>query len=179
MSKKDLKYYLGLDYDVKVIRIEDEGEFEYKAFAKELDDIAFYGVGDTKAEAIESFEDVRAELFEYYYENDIPIPEPVREKEEILPSGKFIIRTSPKTHAELIKLAGNNNQSLNSFINSIFEQFCTAQNFLSIATDKLKQVMDYYINKRNQQYDNKNILYLGNDEPKIKPTKKTGYRVAV
>jgi len=81
MSKKDLKYYLGLDYDVKVIRIEDEGEFEYKAFAKELDDIAFYGVGDTKAEAIESFEDVRAELFDYYYENDIPIPEPVREKE--------------------------------------------------------------------------------------------------
>ncbi len=127
MSKKDLKYFLGLDYDVKVVKIEDEDGFEYKAYSNELDDFAFYVIGDTKADAIESFEEVRTELFEHYFENNIPIPEPVREKEEILPSGKFIIRTSPKTHAELIVLAKKNNQSLNQYINTLFDRFNTSE----------------------------------------------------
>lgn len=127
MSKKKLEYYLNLDYDIKVDRIEDEDGFEYKAYSNELDKLAFYGVGDTKAEAIESFEEVREELFEYYFENGIPIPEPVRKKDEILPSGKFIIRTSPKTHAELIKLAEKNNKSLNQYINTLFDRFNTTE----------------------------------------------------
>jgi len=178
VKKNKLEYYLDLVYDIIIRTYKEDGDILYKAFTNELNQNEFYGVGDSIDKAIESFHAIKEEWFEYYIENNLPIAEPEK-RDEILPSGKFIIRTSPKTHAELIKLAGNNNQSLNYFINSIFEQFCTAQNFLSIATDKLKQVMDYYINKRNQQYDNKNILYLGNDEPKIKPTKKTGYRVAV
>ncbi|MEW6412076.1 MAG: toxin-antitoxin system HicB family antitoxin [Candidatus Zixiibacteriota bacterium] len=122
-QNKDLEYYLKLDYDVLVARVEDDGEVMYRAYCRELDQVAFYGVGATKKEALESFELVRRELVPYYFENKIPIPEPERE-DVAMPSGRFVFRTSPATHLQLIKLAKKNNQSLNSFVNAVMERFC-------------------------------------------------------
>ncbi len=122
---KNLDYYLSLDYDVKVVRVEDDGDFLYKAYASELDSSAFYGVGATKAEAINSFEEVRRNLFEHFFERGIPTPEPQREEQD-LPSGRFLLRTTSDVHARLTELARSKNQSLNAFVNDILVRYVTA-----------------------------------------------------
>jgi predicted HicB family RNase H-like nuclease len=137
---KDLQYYLGLNYDVIVRRYEDEGQIMYTAFTSELDRNAFYGVGDTPKEAIDSLEKVKEELFEYYLEEGYGIPEPEHEYES-LPSGKFIVRTSPKVHRDLISMAKKNKQSLNSYINYIFAEYIT----LEKAGDTVKSILEKQI----------------------------------
>jgi len=121
---KDLQYYLGLNYDVIVKKHEDEGEIMYAAFTRELDKNTFYGVGETPQEAIKSLGDVKRELFPYYIEKGFEIAEP-EEEEEGLPSGKFIVRTSPQIHSHLLKMAKRHRQSLNSYINFLFSQSYT------------------------------------------------------
>lgn len=135
-NKKNVEYYLSLDYDVRIIRIEDGDEFGYKAYASELDDSAFYGVGKTKTEAVQSFEDVLEELIPYYWENDIPIPEPKRQSED-MPSGRFVVRTSPATHKRMIDMARENNQSLNSLFNALLEQYTTAEAIVRDSTSRI------------------------------------------
>lgn len=135
---KSLSYYMKLDYDVIVSRVEIDGEFAYQARARELDPYAFYGTGDTKAEAIDSFEEVRAELFPYYLKNGIPIAEPVREDNEA-PSGKFLIRTNPGTHKKLIDLAERNGQSLNAYINFILTAYTSTEALVKDASILLGQ----------------------------------------
>lgn len=121
---KDLQYYLGLNYDVIVKKHEDEGEIMYAAFTRELDKNTFYGVGNTPQEAIESLENVKRELFPYYMGKGFEIAEP-ENKEEGLPSGKFIVRTSPQIHGHLLKMAKKHRQSLNSYINFLLSQSLT------------------------------------------------------
>jgi len=140
MSAKDITYYLSLDYDLIVTRVEDEGEVRYKAYSRDLDSYAFYGVGDTKQEAIESFEDAKEQLFPYYLKEGIPIPEPTRE-DDSLPSGKFIVRTSPAIHAQLVKLARANNQSLNQYINGLFQAHSTTQQIIKATESKLDSII--------------------------------------
>lgn len=113
---KNLEYYLNLKYD---IIIQDRSENEEKlfiAFTRELNKDAFYGVGESPEEAIQSFNDVKVNMFEYLLDIGESIPEP-RPIEDELPSGKFIIRTSPALHRQLIELAQENKQSLNSYVN--------------------------------------------------------------
>lgn len=136
--RKDLNYYIGLDYDVKVVRVEDEDEVAYKAYAAELDPNAFYGVGSTKSEALESFEETRKQLIPIFLEDGIPIPEPEREPDD-MPSGRFVVRTSPSTHRKLVRLSKKHNQSLNSFINAILEQYTTLDAVIAKATAVFEQ----------------------------------------
>ena len=140
MKDKDLQYYLGLKYDVIVREVEDEGGIDYKAFTRELSPDAFYGIGSTPAEAVESFNEVKEELFPYYLENDLAIPEPEPEP-ELLPSGRFVIRTSPKTHQALIRLADRNQQSLNAYVNSIFERVATAGDLTASFTEYFQEAV--------------------------------------
>lgn len=140
MPVKDLDYYQSLDYDICVIRIEDGDEFAYKAYSKDLDPLNFYGVGDTKKDAIESFEHVKQQLFEHYYKNDIPILEPTREETD-LPSGKFLVRTSPSLHAKLVRLAAKSNQSLNQYVNGLFTAVCSIEVLLERADNKMDRML--------------------------------------
>lgn len=136
MPEKDMEYYLNLDYDLIIVRVEDDGEFAYKAYSRDLDDYAFYGVGKTKEEALLSFEETKRELFQYYLENDLPIPEPTREPDS-LPSGRFIVRTSPINHARLIDLSKRHSQSLNQYMNSLFDSQITSTMIIDNARQEL------------------------------------------
>jgi predicted HicB family RNase H-like nuclease len=136
LTGKSIDDYMALDYDLVITKVEFEGEHVYKACARELDSYVFYGLGDTKEEAIASFEDVRAELVPYYFENGIPIAEPVREDAEA-PSGKFLVRTSPGTHKKLIEMAEKNGHSLNAYVNSILDSFTTAEAMLGMFAERL------------------------------------------
>ncbi len=143
---KDLKYYLNLDYDIKVDRIEDEDDYMYKAYTKDLDSKAFYGVGASKSEAVESFEETRIELFEYYFENKISIKEPTR-VDDSLPSGKFIVRISPILHKKLIMLSERNSKSLNAFIDNILNIYCATNEFTTYFFKTTEKKLEKMINK--------------------------------
>lgn len=76
MDKKDIKYYTNLTYGIIIRELRDDDGTVFMALTKELNPDAFYGTGDTPAEAIEDFNSTREELFEYYLQNGLPIPEP-------------------------------------------------------------------------------------------------------
>lgn len=118
MQGKNLDYYLRLDYDITVSRLEANGEFLYKAYSRDLDPFVFYGTGETKVEAVQSFEDTKNELFERYLDEGSPIPEPTRE-DQALPSGKFVLRIDPRIHLKLIGLAKDSKKSLNSYVDQV------------------------------------------------------------
>lgn len=122
MKNRDASYYLNLHYDYIITKVQNEGGDSYKAFTNELDSLTFYGVGDTPEEAIKSLDQTKRDLFPYYLEHGFEIPEPERHTEE-MPSGKFVVRTSPKLHYRLINLAKQNNQSLNQYVNFIFSNY--------------------------------------------------------
>lgn len=137
MKDKDLQYYLGLKYDVIVREVEDEGGTDYKAFTKELNPNAFYGIGVTPAEAIESFNEVKEELLPHYLENGLEIPEP-QPLDETMPSGKFILRIPPGLHKKLIARAQRNKQSLNAYVCSTLEKATSFRDVVAELRD-LKQ----------------------------------------
>lgn len=77
---KDLKYYLSLDYEIFVEDLSEDGERCFRAYTKELNINAFYGSGETEDEAKKDFIEVKNELMEYYFDNNIEIIEPTIEK---------------------------------------------------------------------------------------------------
>jgi len=156
VANKDIKHYLSLNYDFVVRKVEDNGEVIYKAFTKELDPLAFYGVGKTREESMQSLEEVIHELFPYYLEQGLEIPEPEVE-DEVLPSGKFVVRTSPFTHKKLIGLAQKNKQSLNALVNSIFSQYTTSDALVESFT----RVFDYSITARFEKMEKSWDQHLG------------------
>ncbi len=130
MIVKRLKYYLSLDYDVTISRMEEEGEVGYKAYSRDLDSFVFYGAGDTKLEALESFEETKRELFELYLEEGRDIPEPTRE-DDTLPSGRFVLRIDPKIHWKLTNHAKEARKSLNSYVDQILISHVTGKDLLA------------------------------------------------
>lgn len=143
MNNKKLDYYLNLEYDLIIKKVKENNDFFYKVKTNELDDLAFYGVGDTIEDAINSFNEVKNNLFEYYYNEglDIPEPEKTSTKDELLPSGKFIIRTSPQIHKKLIYYAKANKLSLNSYINALFNTLTTTSSILDSAEKLLTSII--------------------------------------
>ncbi len=127
---KDINYYLNLDYDVTVRRLEADGDVVYNAFSRDLNSSVFYGTGDTKQEALQSFEETKNEMIEVYFEENRNIPEPTRE-DNTLPSGKFLLRISPRIHSKLIDLSKSTSQSLNSCVNGILIEYITGVDIIS------------------------------------------------
>ena len=84
MNAKTLDYYLSLQYDLVIRRIDEEGVQEYMIYTRELDKDTFYGVGSTLDEAIESFNEVKQDLFQHFFERGIEIPEPEEIQAELM-----------------------------------------------------------------------------------------------
>lgn len=140
MNSKDLNYYLDLNYALVVKKVVDDEETYFEIKIRELDPLTFHSIGETIEEALDNLENVKAEMFQYYLDNNLPIPEPESEP-ELLPSGKFLVRTSPKTHKGLISLADNNNQSLNAYVNSVFERVVVAGDLTASFTKSFQKAV--------------------------------------
>ena len=76
MSKKDLNYYLNLPYRISIEPIPPEEGGGWRAYIPELGELAFQGDGETPQEALANLEKIKADLFKFYLEKGIPIPEP-------------------------------------------------------------------------------------------------------
>jgi len=115
--KKDLSYYLSLDYPIMINKEIDEGKTYYVA---EIPDLPGCGAhGETIDAAMKSLDEARRLWIEGSYEKGLDIPEPVSEDEF---SGKFLLRVPPKLHMVLSKNAEKENMSLNQYIRNTLER---------------------------------------------------------
>jgi len=115
--KKDLSYYLSLDYPIMINKEIDDGKTYYVA---EIPDLPGCGAhGETIDAAMKSLDEARQLWIEGSYEKGLDIPEPVSEDEF---SGKFLLRIPPKLHMELSKNAEKENMSLNQYIRNTLER---------------------------------------------------------
>jgi antitoxin HicB len=113
---KTLEYYLSLDYPVEIHRIDDALGGGYVATIHELGAQAFVGDGESPQEAYENLMACKAELFEEYLKQGLPIPEPSGELEAEDYSGKLALRMPRELHSRLARAAEANDASLNQFI---------------------------------------------------------------
>ncbi|MCD4834755.1 MAG: type II toxin-antitoxin system HicB family antitoxin [Bacteroidales bacterium] len=159
MSKKDLSFYLGLDYDIKVKKESFENETWFIAFAEELGRMACYGQGVTQAEAIESFLNEKDDFITYLFESKQAIPEPkIDENEFENLSGIFNIRTSSTVHTLLAKIAKENRISLNLYVNQIL----SAAAFMGEVENKIMNklnVIEYKLDNHHSEVTGK-LNYL-------------------
>src|SRR5687768_14751823 len=101
---------------------EDEGG-GWHAEIPMLGEGAFVGDGDTAEEAVTDLEDRRRGLYESVAASKRPIPLPVDLTDEFrLPSGKWVMRTSPLLHAELKAAAERSGLSFNAYCNHCLER---------------------------------------------------------
>lgn len=141
MSKKDLDYYLMLEYDIVVHKEEMDGEIWYIAYCKELGKLSCYGKGDSIPEAIMSFGNEKKEFVTYLFEQGKVIPEPNSSGEVTQKySGFFNVRTSSLIHALLVEQSSELDISMNLYLNQILSAAIEKKGFENQMVDLLKQL---------------------------------------
>src|SRR5437016_2640123 len=105
--KKNLKYYLNLDY---TIRLKENQEGSYFAEIEELP--GCMSEGDSKTEALEMIEDAKKALLEVALQRKIINPEPTQDEY----SGRFNIRLPKFLHRKLAYKAKQEGVSLNTLV---------------------------------------------------------------
>lgn len=107
--KKNLEFYLNLEYTV---RLKKNSDGSYFAEIEELP--GCMTEGNTKQEALEMVDDAKKAWIEVALERDINIPEPLKDDF----SGKFNVRVPKYLHRKLAYKAREENVSLNTLITS-------------------------------------------------------------
>ena len=107
--KKNLEYYLNLDY---TIRLKENKDGSYFVEIEELP--GCMSEGDTKEEALEMIEDAKKAWLEVALERKIAMPEPLQDEF----SGKLNLRLPKFLHRKLSYKAKQEGISLNTLITS-------------------------------------------------------------
>lgn len=114
--KKDLTYYLSLNYPITIETYTEGKEVHYSL---EIPDLPGCGAeATTLNEALEKLNDAKELWIEASLKRNLNIPELVSEDDF---SGKFLLRIPTKLHMALAKQAKNENLSLNQYVKSILE----------------------------------------------------------
>lgn len=137
---RDLKYYLDLPYEIHVETDFDEGKRVYYAYISELGKHACYGKGDTIQAAVRELEATKKTVISYYLEKGVPIPEPHPKSEDELPSGNFVVRTSPLIHRQLIEQANRLGISMNLYVNQLLAQHLQSED-IKACVERLTTVL--------------------------------------
>ncbi len=135
--KKDLRYYLNLDYAIEIRKIKENEGGGFSASIPLLGKYAFVGDGETIEEAIENLNIVKETLFKKYLKEGIPIPEP-QEEEEKTYSGKFLLRVPVELHRFLAIEAKRNGTTLNQYLLYLL----TRKSFLKSIHEDLEDVKE-------------------------------------
>ncbi len=110
------KHWDDLRYPVVLRQLSDAEGGGWLASIPMLGEAAFTADGDTPDEAISELEDLRRDLYDDVMRSGMIIPVPTDITDEPrLPSGKWMIRTTPELHQELIIAAESNSVSLNQY----------------------------------------------------------------
>jgi len=113
----------ALRYPVTVRQLSEAEGGGWLATIPLLGQAAFTADGATAAEALEELETLRHDLYDDVIASGQPIPLPEDAAEEkALPSGKWLLRTSPRFHAELQEAAAASGLSFNAYCNHVLER---------------------------------------------------------
>lgn len=113
----------ALRYPVSLHQLSEEEGGGWLATIPLLGQAAFTADGETAAEALEELETLRRKLYEEVIASGQPIPLPHDTNDEkLLPSGKWLLRTSPRFHAELQEAATASGLSFNAYCNHVLER---------------------------------------------------------
>jgi len=124
--KKDLSYYLNLNYLVTLTEETDDRGKTY--FVAEIPDLPGCGAhGKTIEEAYKNIEEAKRLWIEVSFKKELSIPEPALEDEF---SGKFLLRIPPKLHMKLTLNAKKEGSSLNQYIRKNLETAVTLESVL-------------------------------------------------
>ncbi|MCD6398953.1 MAG: toxin-antitoxin system HicB family antitoxin [Candidatus Aenigmarchaeota archaeon] len=135
MVKKDLKYFLSLNYPITIEKyIEYDGEEYFNAEIPDLPGCSAHG--KTVEEALEKLEEAKRAWLEVSLERGLDIPEPISEQF----SGKFLLRIPPKLHRQLALRAKRQNVSLNQLVRNILENSLQKE-FLSAEIQEMRKEM--------------------------------------
>lgn len=118
--KKNLKYYLGLKYEIRVVPIPESEGGGYEAFMPQLGRYSMTGDGETISEALADLDSLRADFFAHLIKEGASIPEPREAREEY--SGKLLVRLPKCLHKVLAEQAYENGVSLNQHINCLLAE---------------------------------------------------------
>lgn len=115
--KKDLSYYLSLNYPVTIIKDREDDKIYFEA---EIPDLPGCGAhGESVEEALKRLDEAKKLWIEISLERGLDVPEPTSEDEF---SGKFLLRIPARLHMQLSKLAQNEGVSLNQYIRNSLEK---------------------------------------------------------
>ncbi len=122
--KKDLKYYMGLDWSYTVEQSHYKGKKFFIVHVNELPGVCTDG--RTINEAMKNIQDAIAVTIELYLEQGDAVPEPVK-KEDF--KGNISYRTSSERHYYLVKIAQQKHISMNKALDMIFDAGLSKLNF--------------------------------------------------
>lgn len=109
--KKNLQYYLHLNYPTEMQKINDkDGETYYQITVPRLPGLVAYG--DTVDQGLKELEGAKKAWFTSCLQRKVKIPEPIKHNY----SGKILVRMPKSLHAHLVEEAEEENVSLNAFI---------------------------------------------------------------
>ena len=117
MARKDLSYYLKLNYPITISEGMEEGKLYFKAEIPDLPGCA--ASGETIEDALKSIKESKKLWLKVSLKKNLSIPEPVSEDEF---SGRFLLRIPAKLHMELTKRAREQGLSLNQLIRTNLEK---------------------------------------------------------
>jgi len=142
--KKDLEYYMKLNYPLEVIQVpEDEGG-GFIVTIPALGRASMNAYGETFEEALLLLNEIKKESFTRWLEEGLPIPEPAEEAEEEY-SGRFVLRIPKFLHRMLAERAERENVSLNSLINALLALALSESNTIDKIKDAIKAIFKDYV----------------------------------
>lgn len=113
MMKKNIDYYMGLNYPVAIERISEEDGGGFFASIPLLP--GCMSDGETLEEAYGNIEDAKKEWLRSMLERKMNIPEPADQEEF---SGKFLVRLPKSLHRTLAQISKREGVSLNQYVAS-------------------------------------------------------------
>lgn len=116
VTKKDLKYYLELNWSYTIEQDVHQGKKFYIIRVNELPGVCTDA--KTVEEGMRNIQDAIAGTIELYLEQGDPIPEPIN-KEKF--KGNIAYRTTSERHYSLAKLAQYKHVSMNKALDMVFD----------------------------------------------------------
>lgn len=170
MSDRKPRTNVNHNYRMELQYVPDDVQPYWYVTSPDLDELMCYGTGESIEDAVQAFHESRKSAFEFYRENDIPIPEPT-ERQPLTASGKFVVRVPKWVHAKTVAKAKEQGVSLNSWVNAVLIANLTHQDAMASSKRRTErrssQSQSTHNKDRIWEHGNKDSQKNSNDKNNI------------